>query len=61
LIAYFACFVLGECPMTYADTNCALISHSNLALKRILIGWCSSFCRVEHSRGWWTFIRIPHD
>jgi len=58
LIIYFACFVLGERPISYADTNSALVFHSNLTLKQILIRWCSSSCHVEHSGGWWTFNRI---
>ena len=30
LIVYFACFVLGECMITYADIDSALVSHPNL-------------------------------
>jgi len=59
--AYFAYFGLGECPIIYPNTDSALVSHPNLTLKRILLGWCSSFCRVKHSGGWWTFIWTPHD
>jgi len=39
-------FELGEYQFIFVDTDSALVSYPNLALKRILIGWCSSFCCV---------------
>jgi len=54
-------FGLGEYPLIFIDTDSALVSHPNLALKQILIRRCSSFCCVKQNRVWRTFIRTQHN